>query len=178
MDRNKLLRLAWTHDLPATTDRFVAKEKFVIGVGPEAPVKIWRINTDFANWFLGGDGVVEEPIPPRTLHCTELWGEDYIPPITIANEWGGEGQAETPLAVVYLLMKMQGKCENGTLLTNDNSNSFFVRDKDGVLRLVRIAGHHFGSEAGWRIYAYGGIELPLKLTRFQLYFFCKPQRDC
>lgn len=109
----RLLRPVSTYcDLPATTDRLVARERFVIDVGPDAPVLIAKFNENFTEWFLAGKGKIEDPAASQVLQYAEPL-EGYRDGRDVVNELGGEVQAETTLTALYLLMARQSRCEDG-----------------------------------------------------------------
>jgi hypothetical protein len=155
MDRKKLLRFVGTVDVPATSGRFVAREKFVIGVGSDAPILIAEFNDNFTEWFLAGSGKIEESNASQILHYAEPL-EGYTDGRDIVNEIGGEEQAETTLTALHLLMARQSRCENGVLLNNGSASFFFIRDQSGQLRRVVMYGDRYrvGTPVGWWVYAH------------------------
>src|SRR3989344_8812300 len=56
---NFLLEFVGTVVIPATTIKFVAKDKFVINTKRNAPVKISYVGGNFTEWFLCGDRKIE-----------------------------------------------------------------------------------------------------------------------
>lgn len=130
--------------IPARTERFFAKEKFVVNAKPTAPVKIGFISDTFTQWF---GGKIEDPMTQQALRCAKLRKSSVDRPII--EELGGEKKAETTLAEVYALTEQQPNGEDGILLTNGYANIFYVRDVSGVLRAVRV---HWRGD-GWYVHA-------------------------
>ncbi len=131
-----ILELVSTVVVPATTSRFVAKEKFVVNNKHNASVKISSVWDDFAWWFLSNDGKIEGPISEQTLLCHKLRKSSLDRPII--NELGGEAKAETTLSEMFSLMEKQKNGESGVLLNNSCANIFYIKDQDGVLRAVYV----------------------------------------
>lgn len=78
---------------------------------------------------------------------------------SVIAELGGEAMVETTLAEVFALMQGQSEGQLGPLALNGGRNLFFVRDKDGILRLVACYGmnNHTSKEltpAGWEYYSW------------------------
>lgn len=146
--KSDLLELVGTVTLPATTERFVASKKFVVGKGPDARVKICGLGSNFENWFLNK---VEESIGETTLCFQRLRKASRDTPII--NELGGEEKAETTLTEIYALMERQKNGEKGILLTNGNANIFYAPDINGVLRAVFVDWYGWGG--GWSVSACG-----------------------
>ena len=151
---NFLLEFVGTVVIPATTIKFVAKDKFVINTKRNAPVKISYVGGNFTEWFLCGDGKIEYPISKQTLRYAKLSKASVDG--SIIEELGGEAKAETTLFEMFSLMEEQGCGEDGVLLNNSCVNIFYIRDYfAGVLRTVCI---HWIVD-GWRVYA-GFFEYP------------------
>lgn len=131
-----LLDLVGTVTTPATTSKFVAKEKFVRDTGRKATVKISYLGDNFTAWFLSGDGKTEDPISEQTLRYHKLRKASVDGPII--TELGGEAKAETTLSEMFSLMEKQKNGESGTLLNNGWANIFYIRDNAGVLRAVCV----------------------------------------
>ncbi len=138
-----LLRHLGIIAVPATTERFIASEKFVINTDRNDQVKISYLGDNFKGCFLSK---TEAPIQETVLRYQKLvWSstDDFI-----IAELGGEAKAETTLAQVFALMQIQKNGEAGVLFNNGWENIFHVRDTNGVLRAVGI-DWRFG---GWRAY--------------------------
>jgi hypothetical protein len=131
-----MLTLVGTVIVPATTEKFVAKEKFVRDTGRKAKVKISYLGGNFISWFLNGDGKTEDSIKEQTLHYYKLRQSSVDGPII--TELGGEAKAETTLSEMFSLMEKQGKGEDGVLLNNGYANIFYIKDSAGVLRTVIV----------------------------------------
>lgn len=132
--------------IPATTERFVAKEKFVVNTSKNAPIKISCIWNSFTEWFFDERGKIEKLFLGGDLHCYQL-REDLLDEQVI-RELGGEEKAETSLTEIFALMAKQPRGEKGILLTNGYANIFYVRDTDGVLPAVYVCWDGDGWDVG------------------------------
>ena len=144
-ESNSLLKFVGTVLVPATTAKFVAKDKFVVNTERNAPVKISYLGDNFTEWFLSGDGKTEDPITGQTLRYHELWQPSMDGPIIA--ELGGAEKSETTLFEMFSLMEKQGKGEDGVLLNNGYANLFCIKDGTGVLSAVYV--HSCGD--GWSV---------------------------
>lgn len=141
-----LLSFIGTVSIPATTAKFVAKNKFKIDTSDQAPVKINYVGDNFNEWFLKDDGKIEDQIAEQTLRYGKLRKSSVDGPIIA--ELGGEEKAETTLAELHSLMSQQPNGEDGVLLINGYANIFYVRDINGVLRAVDVRWHDDGWDVG------------------------------
>jgi len=107
---------------------FIAKDKFREGKTTDS-VKIAWLGSNFENNFLGK---TEKDVAPATLRIQKLKEASLDTPILA--ELGD--RAETTLAQLWELMKLQGSGQNGVLLVNGYANIFYVRDKNDVLWAV------------------------------------------
>lgn len=133
--------------LPATTDKFLAHEKFVVNTSASAKVKISFIGENFTNWFLTNGGKVEEPQAERELRYAKLKKNSRDKPIIA--ELGGAEKSETTLSEMFFLMEKQKCGEDGVLLNNGWANIFYIRDAAGVLRAVLVGWN----DDGWGVSA-------------------------
>ena len=131
--RTKILEFIGTTTTSATTEKFVAKEKFV---KDSKEVKFYGIWDNFTNWFLADDGKIEDPISEQMLRYGNLTTSSVDG--LIIEELGGEAKAETTLSELYDLLKKQAKGEAGDLLTNGYANIFYIKDTSSVLRAVSV----------------------------------------
>lgn len=122
--------------IPATTSRFVAREKFVLDTSRKAKVKISYLGDNFTEWFLSGNGKTEDPITEQTLRYHNL--RQSSADDSVIAELGGAKNSETTLSEMFSLMKKQGKGEDGVLLSNGRANIFYIRDQNEVLRAVGV----------------------------------------
>lgn len=143
-----LLEFVGSIVVPANTSKFVAKEKFVINTECNAPVKINHLGDDFTKWFLSGTGKTEDPIVVIMLRYAKLRETSVNGPIIA--ELGGAKKSETTLSEMFSLMEKQGKGKVDVLLNNGCANIFFIRDQDGVLRVISV--YWLGD--GWRVNAF------------------------
>lgn len=151
----------------ATTTPFVAKDHFAVNTKKDAAVKISQLSINFKSWFLGK---TEMPFTGSTLYYRGLgYGDES------GEEIGGE-KYETTLAELFSLIEKQPNGESGTLITDGyDNNIFYVRDVNGVLRVVKVLWLTDGG--GWSVYAgnlrklrlrwsgdWGGDDSPLPLA--------------
>ena len=141
----QILNWLGTTTTSATTEKFVAKEKFV---KDSKEVKFYGILDNFTNWFLADDGKIEDPISEQMLRYGNLTTSSVDG--LIIEELGGEAKAETTLSELYDLLKKQAKGEAGDLLTNGYANIFYIKDTSSVLRAVFV----FSRGDGWLVYAF------------------------
>jgi len=130
--------------IPATTSEFIIREKFVIDTSCKAEVKISFLGDNFKGWFLDKreKSIVEQILKySRLLKCST--------DRSIIADLGGEVKAEVTLSELFYLMKIQGKGEEGILLTNGYANVFYVKDTACVLRAVHVHWHG----GGWHVIA-------------------------
>jgi len=139
-----------TTTIPATTEKFIAKNNFIVDTSENANVKISWLSGDFKDWFLLK---VENPFPGSEIVARQLIKRSVDAPIL--KELGGNEKAETTLAEVYAMMQKQANGKSGALLINGWANIFYVKDISGTLRAVRV----YWFDDGWFVHAYS-IELP------------------
>lgn len=161
-----ILELVSTVVVPATTSKFIAKDRFVLGTGLEAKAKIYHISPSFREWFLLGDGKTEGPIGKRILCCAKLKPREGSLDGPIIDELGGEEKSETTLSEIFSLMeKHRGNAGEGCLLSEDAANVFYVNDQKGFLRGVFVywyvtgwcvdalpVGSPYGQRAGCQVF--------------------------
>ncbi len=162
---------------------FVARDFFKVSAGNNSSVNISHIEVDllkgkeyredFPTFFLDHSkdrSVTTERIPSdgayRTLGENGSCGNvlryqtlNKAASHAVIMSWlGGEVKVETTLAEIAALMQIQANGEQGALLIDRQGiNIFFVRDTNGVLRVVHISWG-FMSQAGWSVSArvFGG----------------------
>ena len=142
-----ILGLVSTIVVPATTGKFVAKDKFVVNTKRNAPVKISVVWDNFTELFLSGSGKTEDPITEQTLRYHKLRKSSVDGPIIA--ELGGAEKSETTLSEMFSLMEKQKNGEDGVLLNNGYANIFYIKDQNGVLRAVYVC---WGDD-GWYVVA-------------------------
>ena len=150
--RTNLLEFVGTVLVPATTGKFVAKDKFMVNTLHDAPVKISKVGDNFTKWFLCGDGKTEDPISEQTLRYAKLRKASVDS--SIIEELGGEAKAETMLFAMFSLMEEQRYGKKGVLLNNEYANIFHIPDKFGVLRAVYVRWNAGGWHVGWYVDAF------------------------
>jgi hypothetical protein len=143
------LKLVGIKILPRTKDDFVVKEKFVVNYNEwGAPVKIFMINDEFLQWF--GEKV-EKPRRKTKLYCYRLKQPSNIGQIVC--DLGGCEEIATKFSIIYSLMERHHSNRFffswGDLISNGPTNVFFIRDINGILRIIDM---HWSSY-GWTIWA-------------------------
>lgn len=130
--------------VPPVSGSIVLSKSFIWEMG----ISIHHIE-DFSvgEWFLDGREV--ELREERALKYVSL--SSYSSDEQVLAALGGERQVETAFIEVLALLILQPSGEKGTLLTNGLANLFYIRDKDDVLRALRILW--FGYYNGWSIRA-------------------------
>lgn len=104
-----ILEFVGTIKLPATTEKFVAREKFIVNTSDEAEVKIWALGNNFKAWFLNK---VEEPVEESELRVQRL--KERSADELIIAELGGSKKAKIFLSQLWrALEKKQAKGEKG-----------------------------------------------------------------
>jgi hypothetical protein len=147
---SRILKYIGEVTIPATVEKFVARDNFKLkkdgGICS-------CLGDTFVNWFLSGEGKIEDQIGEQTLRYAELRQSSVD--IPIINELGGEAKAETTLSEMFSLMKEQKNGRCGVLLSNGYANVFYIGDISGVLRAVLVVW----SGVGWRVCA-DSVERP------------------
>ena len=131
LSKSELLKSLGTVFIPATTERFVVKEKFVVNIEDNAQVKISYLGNNFEEWFFGK---VEEPAAVTTLRYAKLLKSSVDGPILV--EVGD--RAEVLLSQIFTLIEQQKNGESSVLLDNGYANIFYVRDASLALRAVLV----------------------------------------
>ncbi len=141
-----------TTNTSATDEKFIAKEKFVMN---SKEVRFHGIWENFNEWYLTGDGVVDEVMGAQSICFADLT-QDCADSLII-KEFGGEKKSETTLAELYDLLKKQGNGEDGVLLTNGRANIFYIKNIFGVLCVVDV----YWCSVGWSVHSdsFGGISI-------------------
>ncbi len=140
--KSTLLDFISTINITATTERFVARDKFKL---KKDGGLCSYFGDNFRRWFLGK---IEDPIGEQTLRFAKLRRQSVDGPII--TELGGEAKAETTLTEVWYLMSLQPNGEAGVLITNGWANIFYVPDSAGVLRAVGV----YWLGRGWIVNAF------------------------
>ncbi|QOZ46838.1 hypothetical protein XH89_27725 [Bradyrhizobium sp. CCBAU 53340] len=122
-----------------STDSFVASEYFKEDIAPTARVKISWLGATFMRRF----AVKIEAADDTSLQTRVL--NNPASAAQIADELGA--RAESKLADVWCLLKLQANGEGGALQTSSVPNLFFVRDGAGDLGVVDA----LWGGAGWEI---------------------------
>ena len=144
-----------TITLQMTTDQFIARDEFAVGVNGIA-----YVGENFKQWFVPK---IESPGAEITLRYAELLESSLDAPII--EELGNT--AETMLAHIAALMKRQKTGKSGALLTNGYADIFYVKDVMGVLRAVGV----YRCDDGWYVQAYS-VSNPNRLRDGHRVFSC------
>ena len=120
-----------TFTVPATTEKFVAKDKLKVDTSKKAAVKISYLGDDFRAWFIGK---TEDQFIGSTVYGRKLKKDSVDSPILA--ELGGNEAAETTLTELYAAMAAQPNGESGNLLNGGWANIFYIKDVNGILRAV------------------------------------------
>lgn len=139
-----ILEFFGTVIVPARTERFIAKNHFIVDKSKKARVQISYLGDNFRNNFLNK---TEEAISETILQYHQL--KKSSRDIPIINELGGKDKTETTLAEMFSLMEKQPNGEDGVLLINGYANIFYIRDENGFLWAV----YCFRGGDGWYIHA-------------------------
>lgn len=125
-----------TFTIPATTEKFVARDKFRVDTWKKTKVKISYLGNNFKEWFLSK---IENPFSGSTISSRKL--EKNIFDGLILAELGGNEAAETTLTEIYAAMEAQPHGESGNLLNDGCANIFYVNDINSTLRAVMVFWH-------------------------------------
>ncbi len=128
-----------TCTVSATTEKFVAKDKFKVDTSKEAKVKISYLGDNFKEWFLGKE---EDRFAGSTINGRKLEKNSVDGPILA--ELGGNEAAKTTLTEMYAAMAAQPNGESGDLLNNGWANIFYIEDINGTLRAVDVGWYGGG----------------------------------
>lgn len=115
--------------LPATTEDFVVREKFVVNTKKNARVKISCLGEDFRRYF---QDKVEEAQPERTLY-RHLLDKQALDREVMAEF---HGKVETSLQDIWYLM---GTWPGGErFLDDDRAHMFYARGTNNKIMIVRV----------------------------------------
>jgi len=135
--------------LPATTEKFVVKKKFVVDKSEKAKVKISGLDSHFHNWFLYK---IEKPKPETTLHRSRLLKSSVDSPIIA--ELGGKKVVRATLQEIYQKMEQQPNGEEGDLDIDGNTNIFYIpEDGSNPEETLRAVGVCWCDD-GWLVKAF------------------------
>ena len=127
----------------ATTARFIAKNKFKLK--KDGGICSY-LGDNFKNWFLKGEGKIEELFIGGTFCSRKLLRNSLDAPII--KELDDKEKAESSLTEMYSLMAKQSNGENGAL-SLIVWNIFYIPDSKGVLRAVNVGW----DGGGWDVFA-------------------------
>lgn len=138
----KLLKLLTTFKV-GRTEKFVARENFKKDTSAKAKVRISFIWDDFKENFLD---LIEENVSEVELKVHKLVKGSRDPEIIAELS----ENHKTFLAHVWNALLLQPNGEPGNLLTNGHANIFYVADKNGFVRAVRVRWF----DDGWHVGAF------------------------
>lgn len=153
-----LLVFTDTLRIPPAKTHFVVKDTIVVNAKKKNlsrdVVRVRYICGDFEKYFLK---MTEPRFEGSVLarYTLSRWSKDYW----IIREAGGIEHAATTLTEVVALMKLQPMGERGRLLTNGKANIFYVRDLNGVLRMVLVIWWAEADSIGWNLCSDAGSGL-------------------
>lgn len=144
----KSIEFISTVAIPLTTDTFVARERFVNSIDGNLSVKFSEISDWFTEWFLWDGGKIEDPCDAHILYYGALNKPRHDEDITA--EIGVGKNFESCLCDIVYLMSVSRGNDTDTLQRNGLANVFYVRDKDNVLRTIRV---YWDEETnGWYVF--------------------------
>ncbi|MFA5986882.1 MAG: hypothetical protein WC819_06070 [Parcubacteria group bacterium] len=132
-------------EIPASSEPFIAKEKFVVNTRDDAKVKISGLGANFENNFLSKK---EKPCASSIVYGCKLLRR--LTSKQIREELDRDDKLETTLYEMFFMLEKQGNGESGSLRTNGSANIFFIRDDKGDLCAVRCRWY----DDGWGVRAY------------------------
>ena len=159
--------------IAATTEKFVAREKFVVNVvntDREAKVKIAWLGNNFKDWFLGKTEAPATEVKIAWLgNNFKDWflGKTEAPATEVNLDYArltrpmlddeirkeiGAGREETTLAAIWALMERQPNANSGAFLANGYANIFYVRDVNGGFWAVSV--YWDADVSGWDVHAF------------------------
>lgn len=144
---SRILEFVSTAHVPPSTEKFVAKDMFLVNLCDDAAVKIEGHCCNFTSRFLFLSGKIERPFEGSMLRAQKLLKKSLN--TVIISELGGKDAAETQLYEIWAMLLKQGIGQEGDLLIDGWWNVFFVRDRLGELCTV---GVRWG-EKGWYLNA-------------------------
>lgn len=109
---------------------------------------ISHLGSDFADWF-----------SLERLESQEVSGQRFllsgvlrfgVRNDAILNRLGGEEKVESSLSDLFFLLALQRAGQANYLMDNGFANIFFLRDREGVLRVVNLCRRYCG---GWVLWA-------------------------
>jgi hypothetical protein len=145
-------------EIPATSTPFYAKERFVVGTGPDAEIPIVEMDADFMQWFLSGDKN-EGPKDKTVVSCSRL--KESLWDIALINEIGGQDLSELLMTEMFMIMKIR----HSIWKEERRLKNFYVRDGFGTLRAVQWEWQ----KMGWSIVAFP-IGVEMQCTVYDLVF--------
>ena len=148
-----LLEFINTITILTSTEKFVAKDRFIVNTSDDALVKIAYISNSFTEAFLQDEGKTEDQITEeQILRCSKLRRSSVDTPIIVEL---GEDKAEIFLREFWHLLENQPSGNDGILLTNGYANIFYIRNSRGVFYAVDA----YWRRDGWNLDVYS-VENP------------------
>ena len=136
--------------VPATTLKFVAKEKIVVNKRYNAEVKIAHIEQNFRRLHLGK---IEEPTSEKIIYGRTL--REAAPDGFIIKALGGKENLKTHFSTMFALMEKQRNAQDtGSLLVNGFCNIFYISGASGILLPVSL----YVESRGWTFDSFDQID--------------------
>ena len=148
---NELLKQIGAIGMPQSDEKFVVSERFARNTGPNVPVKILSVDSNFKKWFWGMDSPF---LKKEVIGFYDLQYDSLDAPIITELECKTAVDIAINFAELYILMKRHADGERLILFDKGEvkGNIFYVLDKQGILRSVNIQWDN--KERGWEITAY------------------------
>ena len=139
--RAKILQIFGSVTISATTETFLASEKFRLD-SEEVKFHCDNFRGSFQGDFLSGVGRIGDSCREGYLKCRYLVrvSDESL----ILEALGGELQARVDLVEFYEVLREQGNGEEGGLATNGDDNLFFIRNTMGIPRRVSARWYKYG----------------------------------
>ena len=140
-----------TFTIPAITEKFVAKDKFKVGIGKKSEVKISHLGNNFRKWFLEKE---EDPFVGSSIYGRQL--KSSFTDGSILKELNGYKKAEITLSEICVMLEDDSHLngEIGVLSNDGRTNIFYVRDINHILRVVSIDLDN----DGWHVNAFSVVD--------------------
>jgi hypothetical protein len=168
--------------VPAVSEVFIARERFVESIKADSKIRIAHIGGEFKKDFLDGGGKIEEPIGQTVLSYRNLLMSAID--ARIIEALGGESHVSVSLGQVFALLLDQptGSKDktglNDTLKVRNESSEgassiFFVQDMKGILRTVSVSW----LIDGWWVLSHDVVKTDRRFYRWEFgnrVFFPRP----
>lgn len=127
-----------TKIVPATTETFHTKEKFIL---KEDGGIFSNLSGSFKEDYLQNEGLIEDQIQEHLLYEYQL--QIPISDSKIIKRFGGKVKVESTMAGMFYLMEKN-------ILSGDKVHVFYIKNMCGILRAVYIRGYR---NDGWNVFS-------------------------